>query len=132
MSDRESQQTIGRIIIEMTGSKRKWWDITGALAEKGAEGRPQARLGEDTPEKDGDVINRAKCTRHRFGGLLTGSSFPDSSVGKESACNAGDSGLVPGSGRSAWRRDSYPLQYSGLESSMFSIVHGVIESDSTE
>lgn len=42
MSDRESQQTIGRIIIEMTGSKRKWWDITGALAEKGAEGRPQA------------------------------------------------------------------------------------------
>ena len=26
----------------MTGSKRKWWDITGALAEKGAEGRPQA------------------------------------------------------------------------------------------
>ena len=83
--------------------------------------------------------------------------FPHSSVGKESACNAGDPGLIPGSGR-PWRRDrlptpvflgflggsagkesacsagdlglmsgsgrppgegkGYPLQYSGLESSM--------------
>ena len=34
------------------------------------------------------------------------------SVGKESACNAGDSGLIPGSGRSAGEGISYPLQYS--------------------
>ena len=38
--------------------------------------------------------------------------FPDSSVGKESACNAGDPGLIPGSGRSAGERIGYPLQYS--------------------
>ena len=44
--------------------------------------------------------------------------FPDSSVGKESACNAGDSGQIPGSGKSAGERIGYPLQYSGLENSM--------------
>ena len=39
-------------------------------------------------------------------------SFPDSSVGKESTCNAGDPDLNPGSGRSAAKRMGYPLQYS--------------------
>ena len=34
--------------------------------------------------------------------------FPGSSDGKESACNAGDSGLIPGWGRSAWRREWLP------------------------
>ena len=38
--------------------------------------------------------------------------FPDSSVGKESACNAGDPGLIPGSGRSPGEGIGYPLQYS--------------------
>ena len=36
----------------------------------------------------------------------------DSSVGKESACNAGDPGSILGSGRSAGERIGYPLQYS--------------------
>ena len=38
--------------------------------------------------------------------------FPDSSVGKESSCNAGDPGLIPGSGRSAGEGIGYPLQSS--------------------
>ena len=38
--------------------------------------------------------------------------FPDSSVGKESACNAGDPGSIPGSGRSSGGGIAYPLQYS--------------------
>ena len=38
--------------------------------------------------------------------------FPDSSVGKESACNAGDPGLSPGLGRSDGEGIGYPLQYS--------------------
>ena len=38
--------------------------------------------------------------------------FPDSSVGKESACNAGDPGLIPGSRRSSEEGIGYPLQYS--------------------
>ena len=41
--------------------------------------------------------------------------FPDSSVGKESACNAGDVGLIPGLGRFPVEGKGYPLQYSGLE-----------------
>ena len=44
--------------------------------------------------------------------------FPDSSVGKESTCNAGDPGSIPGSGRSAGEGIEYPLQYSGLGTSM--------------
>ena len=51
--------------------------------------------------------------------------FPDSSVGKESACNAGDCGSIPGLGRSPGEGNGYPLQYSGLKNSMDSIVHGV-------
>ena len=38
-------------------------------------------------------------------------SFSDSSVGKESACSAGDPGLIPGSGRSAGEGIGYPLKY---------------------
>ena len=38
--------------------------------------------------------------------------FPDSSVAKESTCNAGDPGSIPGSGRSAGEEIGYPLQYS--------------------
>jgi len=38
--------------------------------------------------------------------------FHDGSVGKESACNTGDPGLIPESGRSAGEGTSYPLQYS--------------------
>ena len=50
--------------------------------------------------------------------------FPDSSVGKESACNTGDLVSVPGLGRSLGEGKGYPLQYSGLENSMDCIVHG--------
>ena len=39
-------------------------------------------------------------------------SFPDSSIGKEPACNAGDPGLIPGWGRSTGEGIGYPLQYS--------------------
>ena len=37
--------------------------------------------------------------------------FPDISAGKESTCNAGDSSLIPGSGRSTGEGIGYPLQY---------------------
>ena len=43
---------------------------------------------------------------------LLGIAFPDSSVGKESACNAGDPGLVPGLRRSTGEGIGYPHQYS--------------------
>ena len=60
--------------------------------------------------------------------------FPCGSAGKEFAHNAGDLGLIPGLGsspglgRSPGEVQSYPLQYSGLENSMYCIVHGVTKS----
>ena len=50
--------------------------------------------------------------------------FPDVSGGKESACDAGDLGSIPGLGRSPSEEKGYPLQYSGLENSIDCIVHG--------
>ena len=49
-------------------------------------------------------INRLK--------LLHLEGFSDSSVGKESTCNAGDPGSISGSGRSTGEVTGYPLQYS--------------------
>ena len=59
--------------------------------------------------------------------------FPGSSDGKVSACNAGDLGLFPGSGRSPGEGNGNPLQYSCLENSMdggawWATVHGVAKS----
>ena len=53
---------------------------------------------------------------------------PGGSDGKESACKAGDLGSIPGLGRSPGEGKGYPPQYSGLENSMDSIVHGVTKS----
>ena len=54
--------------------------------------------------------------------------FSCGSAGKESACNAGDLGSIPGLERSPRGGKGYPLQYSGLENSTDCIVHGVAKS----
>ena len=56
--------------------------------------------------------------------------LPCGSDSKESACNAGDPGSIPGSGRFPGEENGYPLQYSCLEDSMNggtwqATVHGV-------
>ena len=50
--------------------------------------------------------------------------IPCGSAGKESACNAGDLGSIPGLGRSPGEGKGYPLQDSGLENFMDYVVHG--------
>ena len=60
-------------------------------------------------------------------------SFPRGSDGKESACNAGDPGLIPGWGRSPGEGHGNPLQYSCLENPMnkgalWATVHVVTKS----
>ena len=60
--------------------------------------------------------------------LRVGGGFPGGSDSKESACNAGDQGYIPELGRSPGEKNSYPLQYSGLENSMDYIVHEVEKS----
>ena len=54
--------------------------------------------------------------------------FPGGSAGKESTCNAGDVGSIPGLGRSPGEGNGYPFQYSGLENSMDFLVHAVEKS----
>ena len=65
--------------------------------------------------------------------VLGGGSFPGRSDGEEPACNAGDLGLIPGSGRYPGEGNGYPFQYSCLENSMdrgawWAMVHRVTES----
>ena len=60
------------------------------------------------------LMERVEQVEH----LLLGTGFPRGSAGKESACNAGDLGLIPGLGRSPGEEKGYSLQFSGLENSM--------------
>ena len=84
---------------------------------------------------------RLQCRRPQFnswvGKILWGRDrlptpvfldFSCGSAGKESTCNEGDLGSIPGLGRSPGEWKSYPLQYSGLEYSMDCIAHGVTKS----
>ena len=61
--------------------------------------------------------------------LSTNLGFPGGSDSKESACNEGDPGSIPGSGRSPGEGNDNPLQYSCLENLMdrgaWQAVHGV-------
>ena len=77
---------------------------------------------------------------NRLGGILGSGDFvelfqgfPGGSDGKESVCNAGDMGSIPGSGRSPKEGHGNPLQYSCLENSMDkgawqATVHGLVKS----
>ena len=66
-------------------------------------------------------------------GAAVGGGFPRNSVGKESVCNAGDPGSIPGLGRSPGEGHGNPLQYSCLENPVNrgawqATVHGDIQS----
>ena len=63
-----------------------------------------------------------------FSIMVSYQGFPDSLVGKESACNAEDPGLILASERSPGEGKGYPLQYSSLENSKDCTVHGVTRS----
>ena len=69
-----------------------------------------------------DPLERGKDTHCSILGL------PCGSAGKESACNAGNLGSIPGLGRSPGEGKGNPLQYSGLENSTDCTVHGVATS----
>ena len=57
-------------------------------------------------------FDKALAVKSFFFPLLPYKGFPGSLVGKESACNAGDPGLIPGSGRSTGEGIGYSLQCS--------------------
>ena len=66
-----------------------------------------------------------------FDTLYVGLGFPGGSAGKESTCNEGDLGSIPGLGRSPGEGKGYPLQYSDLKNSMDYSPWGCKKSDTT-
>ena len=87
------------------------------------------------------VKNQPECRRPQFDSWVEKISwrrnrlptpvflgFPCGSTGKESACNEGDLGSIPGLGRSPGEGNGYPLQYSGLKNSIYCIILGVAKS----
>ena len=68
------------------------------------------------------------CLFYNLRSVFENMDFPGGSAGKESACNAGDLGVIPGLGRSPGEGNGYLLQFCGLENSMDCIVHGVTKS----
>ena len=69
-----------------------------------------------------DPLEKGRLPTPVFLGFLCGSP------GKESTCNVGDLGWIPGLGRSPEERKGYPLQYSGLENFMDCTVNAVAKS----
>ena len=63
---------------------------------------------------------------------FVGQGLPCDSAGKESACNAGDLGSIPGLGKTPGEGKDQPLQYSGLENSMDCIIHRVTKSQTQQ
>ena len=86
----------------------------------------------------GDLLNPGmepvSCIAGRFfTAELPGKPFPGGSDSKESACNGGDPGSIPRSGRTLKEENDYPLQYSGLgnpteREAWWATVHGVTKS----
>ena len=70
------------------------------------------------------LFRSGRESTYQFAGDIEMQGFPHSSVGKESACNAGNPGLIPGSGRPSWERDrlctpiflGFPCGLAGKES----------------
>ena len=58
-----------------------------------------------------NAVVYARFSSHRQGEQSIEGNFPGGSAGKESACNVGDLGLIPGLGRSPREGKGYPLQY---------------------
>ena len=90
-----------------------------------------------TARRSNQSILKGINPEYSLEGLMLKWGFPCSSVGKESACNAGDLGSIPESGRSRGEGNGNPLQYSCLgnprdRGACRATVHGIAESDTTE
>ena len=87
---------------------KSFWEAYCRLAERGGMVLLNISLGASISKDQG----QNKCVPSRAQG------FPGGSDTKESACNAGDMSLIPGSGKSPGKGNGYPLQYSCLEDCM--------------
>ena len=94
------------IWVQSLGREDAWsrkWQPTPLLLPGESHGQSSLVVYSPWGRKESDTTEQLSL-------LLLG--FPDSSVGKESACNAGDPRLIPGSGRSTGEGIGYPVQYS--------------------
>ena len=101
-----------------------WASLIAQLLKKNLlamQETPVQFLGQEDP------LEKGKATHSSILGLLCGSA------GKDSACNTGNLGSIPGLGRSLGEGKGFPLQYSGLENSVdYTSPWGCKESDTTE
>ena len=105
---------------------QNYWELVKAQPS-GTQPRPvySIGLGVESGLRGADMHVVQMLSSHREHLVSTGGSD-----GKESSCNAGDPGLIPGSGRSSREGHGSPLQYSYLENSMdrgalWATVHGI-------
>ena len=104
------------------------------VSETGTNGKSHwARTTSSAPPKPHPLDSKSQFSLQYFMAFISSFTYLSSalfggSAGKESACNVGDVGLIPGWGRSAGEGKGYSLQYSCLENSMDCIVHGVTKS----
>ena len=105
----------------------------GSSQPRDQTGSPTLQAGTLPSEPPGKpwfcLYNRLQMSRRPYFMLFNVIlGFPDISVGKESACNAGNPSSIPGLGRFTGEGMGYPPQYSGLENFMDYVVHGAAES----
>ena len=86
------------------------WDFNTPLTPMDRSSRQKINTETQTLNDTTDQIDLIAIYRTFWG-------FPGGSDSKESACNVGDLGSIPGLGKSPGERKGYPLQYSGLENS---------------
>ena len=105
----ETKLSLEEIRFREDLTRARIWKVSDNSASKWKSRVEQEEVipSEERACTDGpDLVGRNKQCLNLTGG------FPDSSVGKESTCNAGDPGSTPGPGRSAGEGIGYPLQYS--------------------
>ena len=104
-------------------SKQPRDPVTGTVHR--AKGCLEAHQAQELKMSERERKREAHPSYHRHPKSL---GFPGGSAGKESTCNEGDLGLIPGLGRSPGGGKGYPLQCSGLENPMDCTVPGVTQS----
>ena len=90
-------------------------------------------VSEISQTKTNTILYHLHGVSQIYNKLVNLSGFPGGSYGKESACTAGDPGLIPESRRAPGEGNGYPLQYSCLENSKDkgswgATIHGVTKS----
>ena len=87
--------------------------------------QPHLQIQSNHSKSSGSPFLATYLIKEYHFGIGSCGGFPDSSIGKESTCNAGDPCSIPGLGRSPGKGKGYPFQYSGLENSMDCMVYSI-------